>query len=183
MVSTGTAIVVGAQFKQLGVEPFSAVLSGSLSNPAGTIERTSVKKERGVGCTAQWRKRLITQIEDRIKDKRHSIHNARRMGLQGSDDPRDTLFDEQPQTITSGSTLDASAISEEEERRIVAEVWEAFKNENFEALTQAFHGMTDKEIEDIEQDILQYHCTWMKSTAALTTITITRSFIIISSML
>ncbi|KAF9144831.1 hypothetical protein BGX30_011329 [Mortierella sp. GBA39] len=48
-------------------------------------------------------------------------------------------------------------ISEEEERRIVAEVWEAFKNENYEALAQAFQGMTDKELEDIEQDILQYN--------------------------
>ena len=43
-------------------------------------------------------------------------------------------------------------------KRIVAEVWEAFKHEHLEALTQAFQGMTDKEIEEIEQDILQHNC-------------------------
>ncbi|KAG0198418.1 hypothetical protein BGX28_008165 [Mortierella sp. GBA30] len=48
---------------------------------------------------------------------------------------------------------------EEVERRIVAEVWEAFKSENFEALSQAFQGMTDEEIEVIEQDILQHKYT------------------------
>jgi hypothetical protein len=37
-------------------------------------------------------------------------------------------------------------------------VWEAFKNENYEALALAFQGMTDKEVEDIEQDILQHNC-------------------------
>ncbi|KAG0370394.1 hypothetical protein BGZ54_006514 [Gamsiella multidivaricata] len=58
------------------------------------------------------------------------------------------------QAVVGESVSEISVIDEEEERRIVAEVWETFKDENFEALSQAFQGMTDKEIEGIEQDIL-----------------------------
>ncbi|KAF9911166.1 hypothetical protein BX616_010657, partial [Lobosporangium transversale] len=154
-------------------------------------DRVSVKKEYGIGDTSQWRKRLITQIEDRIKDKRISIHNARRSGLQqpqnlganqSSHDnnhsyspdialssaysakaagsvPATTATTVAPTTfaIIGESGEDTTAFDVEEERqRIVAEVWETFKSENYEELYEAFRGMTDVEIEEIEQDILKY---------------------------
>ncbi|KAF9401522.1 hypothetical protein BGX21_001423 [Mortierella sp. AD011] len=135
-------------------------------------DRVSLKREHGVGNTTQWRKRLITQIEDRIKDRRISIHNARRIGLQQYPSDAQTVDSRtgglasiapstiQPQLAADESISKESANSEEEEeRRIVAEVWETFKNENFEALAQAFQGMTDKEIEEIELDILKYNYT------------------------
>ncbi|KAF9189348.1 hypothetical protein BGZ51_009662 [Haplosporangium sp. Z 767] len=42
-------------------------------------------------------------------------------------------------------------------KRSHAEVWEAFKNEHYEALSQVFQGMTDQEIEDVENEILQHN--------------------------
>ncbi|KAK3814078.1 MAG: hypothetical protein J3Q66DRAFT_345571 [Benniella sp.] len=144
------AALVRAQSEQVGFGQPLEALSSSQSH------RTPVKKEYGIGDTAQWRKRIITQIEDRIKDKRHSIQNARRMGQQRSIDSSGPSSLTEPVQTTDGSTQDTAGISEEEERRIILEVWEAYKNENYDALAQAFHGMTDKEIEGIEQDILHY---------------------------
>jgi hypothetical protein len=66
-------------------QPATAALSDVLN-----YERVSLKRARGVGNTTQWRKRLITQIEDRIKDRRTSIHNARRSGLQFGNSIQDT---------------------------------------------------------------------------------------------
>lgn len=43
-------------------------------------------------------------------------------------------------------------------------MWEAYKSENLEALSQVFHGMTDEEIEEIEQDLLHRRCKWIKKT-------------------
>ncbi|KAG0273465.1 hypothetical protein BGZ95_010729 [Linnemannia exigua] len=166
-------------------------------------EHISLKRIHGVGDTKQWRRRLIHQIEDRIKDRRESIHNAKRgefsLGGAGAGSNKAKSGEGTFSGVVAGGTvpvavgsgqeafvfgqglgglaagpgpgfgledLAASAdcgdraqtyISEEEERRIVAEVWEAFKNENYEALVQAFQGMTDKEIEDIEQDILLHN--------------------------
>ncbi|KAG0217987.1 hypothetical protein BGX31_011718 [Mortierella sp. GBA43] len=135
-----------------GAQPEQVVFGHS----PGTIDRTFVKREYGVGNTAQWRKRIISQIEDRIKDKRHSIHNSRRAGLQYDNGSTDTLPTEVHKTTAGEPPSNAPVLSEEEERRIVQEVWETFKNENLEALAQAFQGMTDREIEEIEQDILRY---------------------------
>ncbi|KAG0379027.1 hypothetical protein BGX24_001949 [Mortierella sp. AD032] len=168
-------------------------------------EHISLKRIHGVGDTKQWRRRLIHQIEDRIKDRRESLHNAKRSefsfgasvggagrskagggegvfsgAVAGGTVPvavgsgqEAFVFGQGHSGLTAGpgpglglGNLATSAgsggeaqpnISEEEERRIVLEVWEAFKNENYEALVQAFQGMTDKEIEDIEQDILQHN--------------------------
>ncbi|KAF9124350.1 hypothetical protein BGW39_008289 [Mortierella sp. 14UC] len=193
----------------------NAALESSLSSME---EHISLKRIHGVGDTKQWRRRLIHQIEDRIKDRRESIHNAKRRefsfgggvgsgvgsgvgggsenvsagsssragsgegaflggGAMGGAVPMTVGPAGQGQgTFVFGQGLGGPAsaghgdliansggdaaqpyISEEEERRIVAEVWEAFKNENYAALAQAFQGMTDKEIENIEQDILQHN--------------------------
>ncbi|KAF9932906.1 hypothetical protein FBU30_007065 [Linnemannia zychae] len=189
--------------------PSSAVLDSSLSS---LEEHISLKRIHGVGDMKQWRRRLIHQIEDRIKDRREALHNAQRRGfsIAKAENTRDAaavdhmsaiegeqsigfsgtssrkavlsgaestdlasrnLFGQEPGgpgpgsgdgtiTATGAGTEGAMAppyISEDEERRIVAEVWETFKNENYEALAQAFQGMTDKEIEEIEHDILQYN--------------------------
>ncbi|KAF9155583.1 hypothetical protein BG015_009366 [Linnemannia schmuckeri] len=161
-------------------------------------EHISLKRIHGVGDTKQWRRRLIHQIEDRIKDRREALHNAQRHGFSvpangstsgsGSSGHRASSRsvnggDEfSGAAVVGGSQEEAvgltgqglggvpvglgpgtvasrnnTYISEEEERRIVAEVWEAFKNENYEALAHAFQGMTDKELENIEQDILQHN--------------------------
>ncbi|KAG0306979.1 hypothetical protein BGZ98_001346 [Dissophora globulifera] len=120
-------------------------------------DRVPLTKEHGVGSTTQWRKRIINQIENRIKDKRLSIQNARRTGLQQTAGPQEShLIPATTNTATVEAIQDTTAISDEEERRIIAEVWESYKQENFEVLSQAFLGMTDEEIEDIEQDILQH---------------------------
>ncbi|KAF9100286.1 hypothetical protein BGX23_000049 [Mortierella sp. AD031] len=164
----------------------TAVLDSSLSS---LDEHISLKRIHGVGDTKQWRRRLIHQIEDRIKDRRESLQNTRRAGLffsagsssSNSESVSSSRVDSEgfggagvavagvgvgvPTAAVGvvgagpGNSAHAVHISDEEERRIVAEVWEAFKNENFEALAQAFQGMTDKEIEDVEQDILQYNYT------------------------
>ncbi|KAF9203037.1 hypothetical protein BGZ49_006867 [Haplosporangium sp. Z 27] len=147
--------------------PFSSVVTATAGPVDPQYDRVSLKKEHGVGNTAQWRKRLITQIEDRVKDKRISIHNARRTGLQQHTSEADLITGGLVSTSTpiafqtgvEESISETPTVSEEEERRIVAEVWEAFKNENYEALAQAFQGMTDKEVEEIEQDILQHNYT------------------------
>ncbi|KAF9105559.1 hypothetical protein BGX27_009565 [Mortierella sp. AM989] len=162
-------------FSDVVSEPHSSIVTSAVEEasiiPTGTVDsqydRVSLKREHGVGDTKQWRKRLITQIEDRIKDRRISIHNARRTGLQQqpnasheigfSTGDSTSISAVQLQTATEESASEVSIISEEEERRIIAEVWESFKNENFEALAHAFQGMTDKEIEDIEQEILQHN--------------------------
>lgn len=47
-------------------------------------EHISLKRIHGVGDTKQWRRRLIHQIEDRIKDRREAIHNAQRRGFVGA---------------------------------------------------------------------------------------------------
>ncbi|KAF9297925.1 hypothetical protein BGZ88_008519 [Linnemannia elongata] len=147
-------------------------------------EHISLKRIHGVGDTKQWRRRLIHQIEDRIKDRREAIHNAQRRGFVGATGSSGSgnesgvgsratsggVGDEFSRAALPGSQGGEavgpsealvlggdSYISEEEERRIVAEVWEAFKNENYEALALAFQGMTDKELEDIEQEILQHN--------------------------
>ncbi|KAG0319766.1 hypothetical protein BGZ97_001501 [Linnemannia gamsii] len=166
-------------------------------------EHISLKRIHGVGDTKQWRRRLIHQIEDRIKDRREALHNAQRRGFVGSagagadgsssgasnriggrgasggfsgvamvvgggsqGPATGSLFGQGlaggrlPVELGPGSAAASgndTYISEEDERRIVAEVWEAFKNENYEALALAFQGMTDKEVEDIEQDILQHN--------------------------
>ncbi|KAG0325029.1 hypothetical protein BGZ99_001126 [Dissophora globulifera] len=120
-------------------------------------DRVPLTKEHGVGSTTQWRKRIINQIENRIKDKRLSIQNARRTGLQQTAGPQESHpIPAITNTTAIAAIQDTTAISDEEERRIIAEVWESYKQENFEVLSQAFLGMTDKEIEDIEQDILQH---------------------------
>ncbi|OAQ36682.1 hypothetical protein K457DRAFT_131876 [Linnemannia elongata AG-77] len=147
-------------------------------------EHISLKRIHGVGDTKQWRRRLIHQIEDRIKDRREAIHNAQRRGFVGATGSSGSgnesgvgsraasggVGDEFSRAALPGNQGGEavgpsealvlggdSYISEEEERRIVAEVWEAFKNENYEALALAFQGMTDKELEDIEQEILQHN--------------------------
>ncbi|KAF9951141.1 hypothetical protein BGZ72_007261 [Mortierella alpina] len=147
-------------------------LGSSLHPPSA--QRTPLKREYGIGETKQWRRRLITEIEDRVRDKRISMHNARRTGLQATplhdeiarrsgQEAAPTAHSNQPGWTqphpTEPSIAHSIAVGDEGERRIVAEVWEAFKHENLEALAQAFQGMTDKEIEEIEQDILQHNYT------------------------
>jgi hypothetical protein len=112
--TSAAAAIVRAQSEQVGFGQPLEALSSSQSL-FGTIDRTPVKKEYGIGDTAQWRKRIITQIEDRIKDKRHSIQNARRMGLQRSIDSSGPSPLTEPLQTTDGSTQD-TGISEEEER-------------------------------------------------------------------
>ncbi|KAF9289333.1 hypothetical protein BGZ68_009547 [Mortierella alpina] len=149
--------------------------SGLGSSLHQSSQRTPLKREYGIGETKQWRRRLITEIEDRVRDKRISMHNARRTGLQTTtlDDGMARRRSEQEAAHTAHSAqtglthprstkpsiADDAVVGEEGERRIVAEVWEAFKHENLEALAQVFQGMTDKEIEEIEQDILQHNYT------------------------
>lgn len=122
-----TATAIGTQSEQVGFGHLHDSLSSSQSRP-GTIDRTFVKREYGVGSTAQWRKRIITQIEDRIKDKRHSIFNARRIGMQ---DSGDTLTTELHQTNMVGATSAAPSVSEEEER---VRLWK--ESAPFKALSQ-----------------------------------------------
>ena len=40
----------------------------------------------------------------------------------------------------------------------MAEVWEKFKRENYEELARDLEGMTDQNIADMEQEIMQYNC-------------------------
>ncbi|KAI1310263.1 hypothetical protein EDD11_003763 [Mortierella claussenii] len=176
--------------------PTSAAAVASIAITAGGVnseyDRVSLKKERGVGNTTQWRKRLIHQIEDRIKGKRISIHNARRPGLQQQQQQvqqnqqqqqllqstsaspynnQGAMLGQIPvsgqyqradvilSAVNSGTVAEDSNnqdVNEVEERRLVAEVWDSYKNENSDALQEVFQGLTDQEIEEIEQDILQY---------------------------
>ncbi|KAF8947157.1 hypothetical protein BGZ47_010175 [Haplosporangium gracile] len=173
--------------------------TSTLTNAIDSLdEHISLKRIHGVGDTKQWRRKLIHQIEDRIKDRREALHNAQRRGFSVSaigstSGSRSSERGASSRTVSGGDEFSGAAmvggsqeeaaglsgqglsglpaglgsgtvasrnvkyISEEEERRIVVEVWEAFKNENYGALAQAFQGMTDKELEDIEQDILQHN--------------------------
>ncbi|KAF9968369.1 hypothetical protein BGZ70_004529 [Mortierella alpina] len=157
------------------VDPKTAAMGDSMSTSGlgsslhQSAQRTPLKREYGIGETKQWRRRLITEIEDRVRDKRISMHNARRTGLQAT--PLEDGMTRAAQTAhtaqhglmqphpTEPLVNHGAVMGEEGDRRIVAEVWEAFKHENLEALTQAFQGMTDKEIEEIEQDILHHSYT------------------------
>ncbi|CAO3567267.1 unnamed protein product [Mortierella alpina] len=160
---------------QTVVEPRATAMEDSLASSGlgsslhQSAQRTPLKREYGIGETKQWRRRLITEIEDRVRDKRISMHNARRTGLQalsledGMARAAQTVHTAQnglmqPHPAEHLANRDA-VVGDEGDRRIVAEVWEAFKHEHLEALTQAFQGMTDTEIEEIEQDILQHNYT------------------------
>ncbi|KAF9579830.1 hypothetical protein BGW38_003750 [Lunasporangiospora selenospora] len=157
----------------------------SYSDDSNPYDRTALTRAHGVGNTKRWRERLISHIEDRIKDKRIALNNARRKGLFSQESSQSSQQQEQP---LSHSAVDASTlvagqgeqltglgpgpgaeangasvsqevtnlVSTEDDRRLVAEVWETFKRENYESLVEAFQGMSDAEIESIEQDILQY---------------------------
>ncbi|KAF9191986.1 hypothetical protein BGZ50_008931 [Haplosporangium sp. Z 11] len=155
---SGTSINVGS---------FQNRVSSVTNHEASpTYERVSLKRSHGVGETKQWRKRLITEIEDRIKDRRTSIYNARRTGLEQQHMSASAIIPHNTQALPvtasvqpdyAGSTTGVAVNSAEEEKRIIAEVWEAFKNEHYEALSQVFQGMTDQEIEDVENEILQHN--------------------------
>ncbi|KAG0351169.1 hypothetical protein BG005_009340 [Podila minutissima] len=134
--------------------------------------RVAQTRAHGVGDTKQWRQRILSHIEDRVKDKRISIQNSRRAGLSRPPPPHEHHHHTHVSSST-GSQLDLQSaasqeglsfsqlshasstvpdeITPEEERRIVAEVWEAFKNENF----AAFQALTDAEVEDIEGEIMR----------------------------
>ncbi|KAG0088493.1 hypothetical protein BGZ93_006696 [Podila epicladia] len=133
--------------------------------------RVAQTRAHGVGDTKQWRQRILSHIEDRVKDKRISIQNSRRAGLNGSsaqehhshthvNSSTGSQLDLQRAASQEGlsfsqlshaSSTGSDEITPEEERRIVAEVWEAFKNENF----AAFQALTDAEVEDIEGEIMR----------------------------
>ncbi|KAG0041401.1 hypothetical protein BGZ83_001859 [Gryganskiella cystojenkinii] len=143
-------------------------------NPDNPYDRVSVKKSRGVGSTRQWRDRLITQVEDKIKETRASIQNSRRTGLSrttstaGQSEPSSSQEYLSSQNLGNesfeASTLTASQASEsgltdEEHMRLVAEVWESFKRENYEELARDLEGMSDQDIVNMEREILQYNYT------------------------
>ncbi|KAF8925622.1 hypothetical protein BGZ52_006695 [Haplosporangium bisporale] len=131
--------------------------------------RVAQTRAHGVGDTKQWRQRIISHIEDRIKDKRTSIQNSRRAGLNRprenhhhshvNSTPVESQLDMRAASqegltfsqLSHASSANSDEITPEEERRIVTEVWEAFKNENFEA----FQAFTDAEVEDIEGEIMR----------------------------
>ncbi|KAG0333102.1 hypothetical protein BG000_009481 [Podila horticola] len=131
--------------------------------------RVAQTRAHGVGDTKQWRQRILSHIEDRVKDKRISIQNSRRAGLNGPlpqehqhhnhvNSSAGSLLDLQGAVSQEGLLFSQSShassadeITPEEERRLVAEVWEAFKNENF----AAFQALTDAEVEDIEGEIMR----------------------------
>ncbi|KAF9571507.1 hypothetical protein EC968_000470 [Mortierella alpina] len=178
-----TSSAAGITVAQTAAASGTTAMEDTLATSLGpslhqSAQRTPLKREYGIGETKQWRRRLITEIEDRVRDKRISMHNARRTGLQASaldggmsrrksgQEAAYAAHSAQAGLLqlcpTDAMTAHHAAVGEggeEGERRIVAEVWEAFKNENLEALAQAFQGMTDKEIEEIEQDILQHNYT------------------------
>ncbi|KAG0039230.1 hypothetical protein BGZ82_009175 [Podila clonocystis] len=132
--------------------------------------RVAQTRAHGVGDTTQWRQRILSHIEDRVKDKRISIQNSRRAGLNGpsqqehhhhhvNSSSQGSLLDQRASSqegpsfsqSSHASSTGSDDITPEEERRIVAEVWEAFKNENF----AAFQALTDTEVEDIEGEIMR----------------------------
>jgi len=108
---------------------FNVLSAFDLDNvdPDNPYDRVSLKKSRGVGSTRQWRDRLISQVEDKIKEKRTSIQNGRRAGLvrlpssSGISEPSSSQEQQSQQyqsgnesfeTVTSGTT--PSQLSEEE---------------------------------------------------------------------
>ncbi|KAG0264092.1 hypothetical protein BG011_007487 [Mortierella polycephala] len=173
--ATGQVVTTASTSAPTETQSGTSINVGSFQNRASsatshgappTYERVSLKRSHGVGETKQWRKRLITEIEDRIKDRRASIYNARRTGLEQQHTSASAIVPHNTQALpvaasvqrdSAGSTTGMAVNSAEEEKRIIAEVWEAFKNEHYEALSQAFQGMTDQEIEDVENEILQHN--------------------------
>ncbi|KAF9406833.1 hypothetical protein BGZ94_002943 [Podila epigama] len=175
---TSTAFSFPVQASSLHQQHESSILMDHLQHeaPDDSYGRIAQTRAHGVGDTAQWRQRVLHHIEGRIKDKRASLQNARRSGLQQSLSHEHSRQQQQQALLSSSSiqqqrdpsiltseTVGSQAgfsshssfatdvISPEEEQRIVAEVWEAFKNENF----ATFQTLTDSEIEDIEGDIMR----------------------------
>ncbi|GJJ76165.1 hypothetical protein EMPS_08524 [Entomortierella parvispora] len=143
-------------------------------DPDNPYDRVSLKKSRGVGSTRQWRDRLISQVEDKIKEKRTSIQNSRRAGLvrissdsgmsepSSSQEPLSLSQQQLPGNESFESAmaeLTPSQLTEEEHFRVVQEVWETFKRENYEELARDLEGMTEQDIADMEQEIYQYNYT------------------------
>ncbi|KAF9970744.1 hypothetical protein BGZ73_006486 [Actinomortierella ambigua] len=127
-------------------------------NPGG---RMSLKQERGVGDSKRWRSRLWNQIENRIKDTRASIQNSRRQGFMQE---QPSITDTHRGGIGGGfdnigglrsEENHEPQLSEEEEQRIIAEEWEKFKAEHAAALLAELEGLSEREIEEFEQEMLQ----------------------------
>lgn len=74
--------------------------------------RVAQTRAHGVGDTKQWRQRIISHIEDRIKDKRASLQNSRRAGLNGP--PQEHHLHRLVNSTPTGSLLDMRAASQEE---------------------------------------------------------------------
>ncbi|KAG0224011.1 hypothetical protein BGW42_005414 [Actinomortierella wolfii] len=127
-------------------------------NPGG---RMTLKQEHGVGDSKRWRNRLWNQIESRIKDTRVSRQNARRQGLfLGESSSANNIPGDNGGIVggcrSSGSEDDSlPQLSEEEEQRIIAEEWEKFKAEHAATLWAELQGLSDVEIEEFEQEMLQ----------------------------